>query len=1012
MWITLPSTETYTPTRTGPAIAPTGAVVVPTWTPINRALSDELNWVLSELESISVWSLGMRWAIRRIREKMSSELPSEKHAELQKTLGEIRWIIRSWRSGKHDLLISYLNNLELLYTTTYLRKVAIEEGTREKTEREKHRRMLEEIESIDLIGTIEWRNWNELKQEVIDELDFETSDELRAFETAIAPYEKYYAQLNQKVELWGIDSGLNKMAEQVVDGEPNTDGTITVTAYGSSFLNDTFNVFSALEKRVTWENNLFEEPLFTVEDETITFKDKESALGIILELKEILNEIQSTSLDDKIGAAMWSIWVAIAGWTFDINTTILDFLIWDAQMIIWWGWPSTIIAWLATFWSVLYLKNKIKEANSWIPESRIKNLVSHLSRQTELYEEAWYTDDQISHMKKLIKEIESSYFEDEAKTWNVDHQARAKYIYRMLQKYRWSVPADWFRFISSEVWWIVDGSLTWPFIDEKTWLWKRLNVKAEDPSKVWRVGRYARIWARVYFAPYVLGSKLINKGPHWWRVLVTKSQVILDYETAILNSNTKLTEVFKIVDDIEGLDSDEKKALKREILDEYKAHPLSKKDPLKRFKVTWEKLTDEERALYSDIYKSVSETKRNMLSSISAAASNMWKNPSDIPSNIRNFFSIKTIWWKSKFTLKIVSLETLRKILRTVPHLWPSYRRIDNIAADILENKIEEVSGSRPDIRAKIQQLRESAKDHEKNREAIEEVKQKYETFIKYFPEISDKNEKKLLTAMKTQADSALSEKDFEKNMLKTLENPYGIVVDKDEVKAFTKQVKTESIDTAKNWVDAKIIAESDKVLDAMWLPPQERRRRKMTIEKFFTGDKTFWQPHLSIVLERLLNGEPNYDPDINIEKYSDVKRRVDLWLQKNTLNYVKYLIKNSSDIKHINIFMEIDDYVSRLLLEAELRDITLPKNHDVYRGEYQEKVTSWNINTISDMPSKIDGVTVRSLGEIIADIETKASIHNDIKSDFEKAKLKWTHSFYEFVKKSIQEGKIWRITT
>ena len=92
-------------------------------------------------------------------------------------------------------------------------------------------------------------------------------------------------------------------------------------------------------------------------------------------------------------------------------------------------------------------------------------------------------------------------------------------------------------------------------------------------------------------------------------------------------------------------------------------------------------------------------------------------------------------FYKNAFEgIKSMKFETLWEGMKSMPSavksrieftfkLIPRFSNIDYIAAEILEEELDRRTGSHPDIKAKIKQLRENAQDHEKNKAAIEKVK-------------------------------------------------------------------------------------------------------------------------------------------------------------------------------------------------------------------------------------------------------------------------------------------------
>lgn len=1043
---------------------------------IDDSIAQELKDVLDKLESISIDSLALKWAVRRIKESIDANLPEWKHIELKKLLHDLRNTLDSNSSSVTESLLSYVEKLELLYTREKAQQTVIKKETQEKTDKEKFSKMVEEIESIYLYSNIDiqWKSWEDLTSEALEGIDMSPEEE-KIFKKYMLPYKKYFDMLQQNtLDLSGINNSLDYMASQLRDKKDNDDGSVTVTASGSWILSNGLTLFADLQKSIIGKSYLWDSDSFVVSDTEITFPNKEVGLQMILEMKNYLDGLQNIDWGEFFLNKIWewALWTISALASLNIEvlnliladiTTISNTFEWSlSSFIIWWT-----LLWLNLYGWVKFVE-LLKEANDGISGDRIRSIISGLKRQVELYEEAWFKENEIAHLKNVIESIESSLPE-----WpNLETKDRIRIMkrtYKMLQRHRGNLPSDFINTIASGFWDYLDGSLLWWSLiprsvqDSKFYQkWARENER--DPSfwyrlAHWRIATAANFTIRGFTLPLSLWNKFINRSPQWpifWWGLQTKSRSLLHNDDSIKVSNEKMTLIFSLIDDLDSSSSDKEK-IKWEIMREYQGIiPTAKFDSLRDFKLTWENLSDEQKAYFEEITMWIEEKRNLIMSRIKSDVKSLWKNKNEIPSVISYMFEKDTATW-SRNGIKLVkeiSYSSLQLILNYFPvnkrdfytktlnpknidiqKIWSSFkslpsdtrigiqkailymprlRRIDDISANILEKFILNRTWSHPDIKGKIKQLREAGKSHEKNKLAIEKMQGKYSNFIKYFPEINDEAEKQLLINVNSEAGMAIDEESFEKKMIKILQNDHNIPLDKEEIKEFSKNVTTESIDTAEKWGNAKLTQETLSVLEKMSLSFAEKNERKIKIQQFFSWNKSFWQPHLSIIIEHLLNGD-NYESEVNVDSIYMIQRRINLWMNKDVISHLRELQKSPKQLLFTPLFMEADDKISRLFLEAELigdpeKILWISKNWLLQ--DVQEKISTWAIQNSAWLPNTYKWITIRPLDEIVQDIKIKRSLDADFQRSLNKELQKWPENVYRFIQRSFREWKISRITT
>lgn len=759
--------------------------------------------------------------------------------EVQKTLELIS------ESDDSDQILRYiedLRNIQIQYNNEAndIRQQTSEWGGEIRDEN--LQTLLAEARWIELTWHIETWEWAEVMPRIqteLNSLNIELSnEELTQFEEIF----KLMKAQADSLEIWlqNTNGILDNILDQAEQHGENTPFSVSISQ--NNFIEEWWS------QSIGFISNFTSLPWWIPGQEIpssfdIEFPSAEIAINFVLWVKQSLKEIESINLYDWSVDLLIDALVFWVEWIWEIDKFVLNFIKEDLEYTfgsgLWIGAWSLAVHGIAYF----YLKTKLDAANSGIKPEAITELENNLRETIRLYKSAWFEDEDIRNMEGLLRELTE--FFPETPEWINEQRFRAKYVYSVLQKWRWSVPMDAVRFGASGVGRIFDNDLSnWsdslirkvkiPLLNIPVWEWLHNLPLLKHPIR-------GLDWiARLHLLPVNLGAKLINKWPNWWRIFNTKSSVINDYVEGINNANETFSRFFSIIDNISEFSADERTALKREILELYRSSPITKLDPLmeRSFSVNIDFVWPEKRQL--------------LFARLQDELTRIWK-----PQQVTNIQEFRA-WVRELPMRRFRYYKGLIDSFLALPSIWTN---LDLEAARILSSAIEWKIWYVPThIEDTFSSIRRNGEIFENERANIEAKRSEFLRFVEYYPGISDIDEQRLSDISSIEALTARNAENFKTQMVQVLQNEFNITVTKEYIKTFWDMVENESMNTGRNRNNGIIIEKIDDILltmkDSGTISEVEYSERLNIAQSFFTGNKTFWQAHLWLITQKIINGE------------------------------------------------------------------------------------------------------------------------------------------------------------
>jgi hypothetical protein len=805
----------------------------------------------------------IRWAITRLSNIDLSDvawLTGGERDEVSLELWELLLLINTDTSeGRKIQIHEQVDEIKNLYDGYIADRAEITKKAARETADGNFDLMLEMAREMSLDGKVDKTDWNEVLPRINQEFDamwievsVQDTEKIKKFINAIKK-----ASESAAVWLHSVDTMLESMLSQAESADRTVPVDITINKETFAWIASEYLGEDPMVYGRNFMHSLFPDRVdagASGEEFTITFESREQVVELVSRIKSELSELQEfdaiESVSDSILTALfWVGGTSLSGlWALDwviLDAAIADFNVSTAA-----GWAALVASIPLHIWWIWVVNNKLRLANSGVSTEIITWLTNNLIDTIKLYEDAGFNPEEIRNLKTLLDSITLNLPETPA--WINDLQFRARYVYIQLQKWRWNPIMDQVRFSAAELWRIIDKDFritptthipaSWGRAANYTWnfAWvpglRSVLTTLHWIPVIWvgtrTLERY--VWAHLWLGS--LWTRLINKWPNgtlgWWRVLYTKSESISDYTDEIWRSNRRTRQIFDIIDGIDELSSDENTALKRQIVEVYGWDNYSKLDPLRMYSYELSLLGWNERInLYLQLEAELAREGTVM----------QIESPKAFHRGMRALSAETAITYKS-FLWSFINTPRIR--IRT-----------DDQAANILRDAIRDKLGYVPEwLQDTIRWIRENTRKFEKQREAVEKARVEFMRFVDFYPLISDEQEARLTSIASTEKNTAETPEIFKSNMRRILANELGLDVSAREISDFLKKAETESMRMWEKRNNAKVIEWVEEVLrnrrDKWYISPTEYSERLKLAQDFFQWDKTFWQPHLWLIIE------------------------------------------------------------------------------------------------------------------------------------------------------------------
>lgn len=793
---------------------------------------------------------------------------------------------------------------------------------------------VEQLNWVEIGRKITPQNWEEAKRNIIAKLNEEG---ISLSDTEINTLQDFFTNIGElakkmQEEITWVESIIDEAIKQLQ--VQNSGGTVSITLNKTSLWDKALSWFMNI---VSWLWLVNWDVLWSGWEVIIDFSSKEEAYKFLFIIKNILSEASSNPLFFSTDAfILRNIKDAGISAFRTYNDAILKILKWAVNI-----WGSTtedgnlimgsILFWIIWFAGVTGINKFLSEVNTWVPREKFEELSHKIRENIKLYEEAWM-EDEVGNLKKLLRNIDNVHQEVNG---ILDNDQKTRQIYMYLQAYRDNKLVDWKRFVMANIGNFFDGPL---------YKWSVVPTSLSDIPRI--------AWG-LYTLPFKFWVKTINRWPNGWILgwkFQSKGNVILSTIDEFDTSNKKFSSVFKLIDELDGFSDTEKRSLKAQILWEYQStFGIGKYDPIKKWK------------LISPISLDP-ETKANIYSALE------W----DLKANWNNI-SIKN-WWDF---IKNLPKVWARKAMGYMSQFLPAFQfsnpliNIDKLSADILEKAIWEKISYTPKMRTVLATMRKNASHYEKNRESIWKVADIYDEYIKFHPEISDTDEKNLRNILSIERMSSLTDTAFKERMNQVLSEKFPWI-SFDDVNNFYSDTSWQRVLTSQ--ISSELTRLSDTILWEMErygeISPAERVQRFTSIQNFMSGNKTFWNPHLSVIIWHLIKGD-SYNSITDIIPMIEVEEFIKQWNHIDTLNYLRKYSNNVWGRQNINNDFNATNPTpesSRSSSLENLEKLSYDEIKDILDRAYFEALLSWNDSALEKIHSDfvaINDSTLPRLHEI-----------------------------------------------
>jgi hypothetical protein len=257
--------------------------------------------------------------------------------------------------------------------------------------------------------------------------------------------------------------------------------------------------------------------------------------------------------------------------------------------------------------------------------------------------------------------------------------------------------------------------------------------------------------------------------------------------------------------------------------------PTSKNDPLKRWKFNFELLTTWEK---EELFRQLETDLR------------------------ADWIDIKIKTTKD-FLLNLSRLKNnkFQNFVRFFKAMNP-FENLDRITSEILREEIKNKYWDRysPDFKPILDALDRNSEEVTKNNIEVTKTREKYEKFIKYYPEITDIIEEVLIEIARIESWTQITSENYEKRLIEIFSD-YWINLDKTKINEFISWIDNfwwiETKDYRKNQSNILDILENMKT---KWIITEEQYIERTTnITEFYKLNKTLWLPHYIEIIDCLI---------------------------------------------------------------------------------------------------------------------------------------------------------------
>ena len=427
---------------------------------------------------------------------------------------------------------------------------------------------IEEVQSIELDYSIDVPKWTEYRESTLQKAkeSWMSEENLAVYtefvDTYMAWYIKQLKKSTDEISASKVGWHLDDLTDRINSANVLTDGTTIKIELSELWIGDTVMSFLAPAMQKMWLN--FINPKSN--NWTLYFDSKEQWVEFVKHLKTWIQDYEAFSIMDMIeNTAQWVIWrIALGVWTLwvgEVQRWWWSALKYDAEVIgnlfLEWSFVTGAAVVAAHAGWIFWLKKWLLDrSQSWVPSKLFDDIDSKVKILETLIGQANFNhtlDPQIDNIRWLSKRLSDSNIETVA--WSRDNYKIMKKYYTYLNSFqRWGI-LNW----TNSFFWHI-GS----FIDN----WKLLKLPNSEEKLVSTV----KFWLDIALLPYKMVNAFVNRWPDNWEIMSTKWDTLHAYDRRLNEVITKFESLWKIVDQVPGLNVTEARDLKSKI---YKAYNVA-----------------------------------------------------------------------------------------------------------------------------------------------------------------------------------------------------------------------------------------------------------------------------------------------------------------------------------------------------------------------------------------------------------------------------------------------------